>query len=158
MLWILKRTVLLWQCSFSTKSITYVGLQIRVCIGKLFSLFLIQNICCGCSKACLKHKDRNRHLLTSQCHSKWWKLLASKGQDMLAWSDQCRILICFCLKHPKMVSKRHSLMFFTLKRWIFWTITDVLIGQHQIEILCKITGLRSGTFLKLLLVLYHMGL
>ena len=26
------------------------GLQIRVCIGKLFSLFLIQNICCGYSK------------------------------------------------------------------------------------------------------------
>ena len=25
-------------------------LQIRVCIGKLFSLFLIQNICCGYSK------------------------------------------------------------------------------------------------------------
>ena len=25
-------------------------LQIRRCIGKLFSLFLIQNICCGCSK------------------------------------------------------------------------------------------------------------
>ena len=27
-----------------------VGLLIRVCIGKLFSLFLIQNICCGSSK------------------------------------------------------------------------------------------------------------
>ena len=27
-----------------------IGLQIRVCIGKLFSLFLIQNICCGYSK------------------------------------------------------------------------------------------------------------
>ena len=27
-----------------------VGLQIRVRIGKLFSLFLIQNICCGYSK------------------------------------------------------------------------------------------------------------
>ena len=26
------------------------GLQIRVRIGQLFSLFLIQNICCGCSK------------------------------------------------------------------------------------------------------------
>ena len=26
------------------------GLQIRVRIGKLFSLFLIQNICCGYSK------------------------------------------------------------------------------------------------------------
>ena len=26
------------------------GLQIRVCIGKLFSLFLLQNICCGYSK------------------------------------------------------------------------------------------------------------
>ena len=26
------------------------GLQIKVCIGKLFSLFLIQNICCGYSK------------------------------------------------------------------------------------------------------------
>ena len=26
------------------------GFQIRVCIGKLFSLFLIQNICCGYSK------------------------------------------------------------------------------------------------------------
>ena len=26
------------------------GLQIRVCIGKLFSLFLIQTICCGYSK------------------------------------------------------------------------------------------------------------
>ena len=26
------------------------GLQIRVCIGKLFSLFLIQNVCCGYSK------------------------------------------------------------------------------------------------------------
>ena len=26
------------------------GLQIRVCIGKLFSLYLIQNICCGYSK------------------------------------------------------------------------------------------------------------
>ena len=26
------------------------GLQIRVCIGKLFSLFLIQNICFGYSK------------------------------------------------------------------------------------------------------------
>ena len=26
------------------------GLQIRVHIGKLFSLFLIQNICCGYSK------------------------------------------------------------------------------------------------------------
>ena len=26
------------------------GLHIKVCIGKLFSLFLIQNICCGYSK------------------------------------------------------------------------------------------------------------
>ena len=26
------------------------GLQISVCIGKLFSLFLIQKICCGYSK------------------------------------------------------------------------------------------------------------
>ena len=26
------------------------GFQIRVCIGKLFSLFLIQNICCGYSQ------------------------------------------------------------------------------------------------------------
>ena len=25
------------------------GLQIRVCIGKIFSLFLIQNICCAYS-------------------------------------------------------------------------------------------------------------
>ena len=29
---------------------TIAGLQIRVRIGKLFSLFLIQNICCGYSK------------------------------------------------------------------------------------------------------------
>ena len=29
---------------------TLAGLQIRVRIGKLFSLFLIQNICCGYSK------------------------------------------------------------------------------------------------------------
>ena len=28
----------------------WAGLQIRVCIVKLFSLFLIQNICCGYSK------------------------------------------------------------------------------------------------------------
>ena len=30
--------------------IHHSGLQIRVLIGKLFSLFLIQNICCGYSK------------------------------------------------------------------------------------------------------------
>ena len=30
--------------------IFYPGLQIRVCIGKLFSLFLTQRICCGYSK------------------------------------------------------------------------------------------------------------
>ena len=30
--------------------ILITGLQIRVRIGKLFSLFLIQNICCGYSK------------------------------------------------------------------------------------------------------------
>ena len=29
---------------------TFTGLQIRVRIGKLFFLFLNQNICCGCSK------------------------------------------------------------------------------------------------------------
>ena len=28
----------------------HTGLKIRVCIGKLFSLFPIQNICCGYSK------------------------------------------------------------------------------------------------------------
>ena len=28
----------------------FSGLQIRVCIGKLFSVFLTQNICCGYSK------------------------------------------------------------------------------------------------------------
>ena len=30
--------------------VAYPGLQIRVRIGKLVSLFLIQNICCGYSK------------------------------------------------------------------------------------------------------------
>ena len=34
----------------------YSGLQIRVLIGNLFSLFLIQNICCGYSK-----NRRNEH-------------------------------------------------------------------------------------------------
>ena len=34
--------------------ITESGLQIRVHIGKLFSLFLIQNICCGYSKHMFK--------------------------------------------------------------------------------------------------------
>ena len=29
---------------------TLAGLQMKVRIGKLFSLFLIQNICCGYSK------------------------------------------------------------------------------------------------------------
>ena len=28
----------------------FSGLQIRVCIGKLFSVFLTHNICCGYSK------------------------------------------------------------------------------------------------------------
>ena len=34
------------------------GLQIRVCIGKLFSLFLTQNIFCGYSKEHPKHMLR----------------------------------------------------------------------------------------------------
>ena len=36
--------------SYSTVLSCVSGLQIRVCIGKLFPLFLIQNICCGYSK------------------------------------------------------------------------------------------------------------
>ena len=36
--------------SLSMALLSTPGLQIRVCIGKLFSLFLIQNICCGYSK------------------------------------------------------------------------------------------------------------
>ena len=43
------------------------GLQIRVCIGKLFSLFLIQNICCGYSKE-LSQRDGSfeytKHMFT----------------------------------------------------------------------------------------------
>ena len=34
-------------------------LQIRVCIGKLFSLFLIQNICCGYSKEPSQFKKKS---------------------------------------------------------------------------------------------------
>ena len=38
--------------TFCLIRMSYLGssLQIRVCIGKLFSLLLIQNICCGYSK------------------------------------------------------------------------------------------------------------
>ena len=41
------------------KSGTFVitGLHIRVCIGKLLSLFLIQNICCGTQKNRLYETD-----------------------------------------------------------------------------------------------------
>ena len=35
---------------FGLSNMPPTGLQIRVRIGKLFSLFLIQNICCGYSK------------------------------------------------------------------------------------------------------------
>ena len=35
---------------FTISTLHVAGLQIRVRIGKLFSLFLIQNICCGYSK------------------------------------------------------------------------------------------------------------
>ena len=44
--------ILLHQCFSLTQfgSRSGPGLQLRVCIGKLFSLFLIQNICCGYSK------------------------------------------------------------------------------------------------------------
>ena len=34
-------------------------LQIRVCIGKLFSLFLIKNICCGYSKEPSQFKKKS---------------------------------------------------------------------------------------------------
>ena len=37
------------------------GLQIRVHIGKLFSLFLIQNICCGYSKEPSQRDDSFEH-------------------------------------------------------------------------------------------------
>ena len=42
------------------------GLQIRVCIVKLFSLFLIQNICCGYLKEHPKHmfKSMGKNIIT----------------------------------------------------------------------------------------------
>ena len=40
-----------FEGSYETlKTLMHAGLQIRVCTGKLFSLFLIQNICFGYSK------------------------------------------------------------------------------------------------------------
>ena len=43
-----------WQkkkvCVLNNYPFKQTGLQVGVCIGKLFSLFLIQKICCGCSK------------------------------------------------------------------------------------------------------------
>ena len=43
-----------WQkkkvCVFDNYPFKLTGFQIRECIGKLFSLCLIQNICCGYSK------------------------------------------------------------------------------------------------------------
>ena len=45
-LWFVAQTPLCKSCDLKH----YTGLQIRVRIGKLFSLFLIQIICCGYSK------------------------------------------------------------------------------------------------------------
>ena len=48
-----KYITLLWLYSNKSEYSShyyYSGLHIRVCIGKLFSLFPIQNICCGYSK------------------------------------------------------------------------------------------------------------
>ena len=39
-----------WLDNLNKILVPGTGLQIRVRIGKLFSLFLIQNICCGYSK------------------------------------------------------------------------------------------------------------
>ena len=45
------------------KYMYHAGLQIRVCIGKLFSLFLMQNICCGYSKEPFEHPKHMFKLL-----------------------------------------------------------------------------------------------
>ena len=47
---IVNHSKLLWKLHQDGVRDTISGLQMRVRIGKLFSLFLIQNICCGYSK------------------------------------------------------------------------------------------------------------
>ena len=45
-----EESLYIWFHTVFIRTCILSGLQIRVCIGKLFSLFLTQNICCGNSK------------------------------------------------------------------------------------------------------------
>ena len=47
---------------FSQCSCIFPELQIRVCTGKLVSLFLMQNICCGYSKNSLDETEHPKHM------------------------------------------------------------------------------------------------
>ena len=65
------------------------GHQIRVCIGKLFSLFLIENICCGYSKEPSQWDDSFEH------PKHMFKLIGKKiitilhSKNFLIWTYGC---------------------------------------------------------------------